>query len=119
MPDDSKSSESLGLSDLSGLSGVRIGVPTRLPPAEDEGVGFQPPSKIDLKEHEARTASRLTYVLVGMLAATFVIQVALIVFMSFHKPDALPILQQTFNQWLPVLAGLVGTAVGFYLKERK
>ena len=40
--------------------------------------------------------------------------------MSFYnKPEAVATLEHIFNQWLPVLSGLVGTAVGFYLKERK
>jgi hypothetical protein len=37
----------------------------------------------------------------------------------YNKSEVIPTLEHTFNQWLPVLAGLVGTAVGFYLKERK
>ncbi len=97
----------------------RIGVPTRLPPAEDEGNTFQPSSKIDIKEHEAKTARTLTFVLVGMLGGSFLVHETLVVIMAFHKPDAIPTLEHIFNQWLPVLAGLVGTAVGFYLKERK
>jgi hypothetical protein len=93
-------------------------VPTQLP--SDQGRGIQPPSKIDLKEQEAKTARTLTLVLVGMLGASFVIHEGLIVLMTFYnKGEAIPTLEHTFNQWLPVLAGLVGTAVGFYLKERK
>ena len=111
---------SSGSTGLTGLSGVnRIGVLTRPPLAEDEGRGIQPPPKIDIKEHEAKTASTLTFVLVAMLCGSFVVQETLVVIMAFHKPDVIPTLEHIFNQWLPVLAGLVGTAVGFYLKERK
>jgi hypothetical protein len=98
----------------------RMVVPTRLPPSDDEGNTFQPPSKVDLKAHEAKTARTLTLVLVSMLGASFIIHEGLVVLMSFYnKADAITTLEHTFNQWLPGLTGLVGTAVGFYLKERK
>jgi hypothetical protein len=75
---------------------------------------------IDLKEHKAKTARTLTFFLVGMLGVSFIVHEGLVVLMSFHnRADAVTTLEHTFNQWLPVLAGLVGTAVGFYLKERK
>jgi hypothetical protein len=55
-----------------------------------------------------------------MLGISFLIHGGLIVLMTFRcKSEAIPILEHAFNEWLPVLAGLVGTAVGFYLKERK
>jgi hypothetical protein len=55
-----------------------------------------------------------------MLGVSFLIHVGLVVLMTFYnKTEAIPTLEHAFNQWLPVLAGLVGTAVGFYLKERK
>jgi hypothetical protein len=62
----------------------------------------------------------MAFVLVGMLGGSFVIHEGLVVLMTFYnKTDAITTLEHTFNQWLPVLTGLVGTAVGFYLKERK
>ena len=94
-------------------------VATKLPPSAHEGAGYQP-GKFDPKAHEAKTARTLAFVLVWMLAGSFVLHELLIVLMTFHnKTEAIPTLEHTFNQWLPVLAGLVGTAVGFYLKERK
>lgn len=32
---------------------------------------------------------------------------------------SIPHFEHLFNVWLPVLASLVGTAIGFYLKEKK
>jgi len=94
-------------------------ISTTLPPSLDQGTGFQP-GNIDLKVQEAKTARTMAFVLVGMLGGSFVIHVGLVVLMTFrNKTDAIPTLEHIFNQWLPVLAGLVGTAVGFYLKERK
>jgi len=104
--------------DLAGLDAVRGFTPTQLP--SNEGRGIQPKSEIDLKEQEAKTARTLALVLVGMLGGSFVVHEGLVVLMTFqNKADVIPTLEHTFNQWLPVLAGLVGTAVGFYLKERK
>ncbi len=101
-----------------GLDVLRGFIPGQLP--SDQGRGLQPSSKIDLKEHEAKTARTLTFVLVGMLGLSFVIHETLVVLMTLHnKAEVIPTLEHTFNEWLPVLAGLVGTAVGFYLKERK
>lgn len=95
-------------------------VSATLPPKPDEGTGYHPTSEIDLKAHEAKTARALTLVLVVMLGISFATHVALVVLMTFrNKSDAIPAVEHIFNQWLPVLAGLVGTAVGFYLKERK
>jgi len=100
------------------LDSLRGFTPTQ--PPSNEGRGIQPKSEINLKEHEAKTARTLTFVLVGMLGGSFIIHETLITLMTFYsKSEVIPILEHTFNQWLPVLAGLVGTAVGFYLKERK
>jgi hypothetical protein len=95
--------------------------PTRLPPTESEGIGWRPPSKIDPKERESLTARTLAIILVTMLGITFVAQyVSLWVLTVYNHVDAIPHFEHLFNVWLPVLAGLVGTAVGFYLtKERK
>jgi hypothetical protein len=77
-------------------------------------------ANLDLKAHEAKTARTLTLVLVSMLGASFIIHEGLVVLLSFYnKADAITTLEHTFNQGLPGLTGLVGTAVGFYLKERK
>jgi hypothetical protein len=88
-------------------------------PPDVEPRGLQLTS-IDLKAHEAKTARTLAFVLVGMLGLSFVVHEGLVVLMSFYnKAEAITTLEHTFNQWLPGLTGLVGTAVGFYLKERK
>jgi hypothetical protein len=88
-------------------------------PSDVEPQGLQL-ANLDLKAHEAKTARTLTLVLVSMLGASFIIHEGLVVLLSFYnKADAITTLEHTFNQWLPGLTGLVGTAVGFYLKERK
>ncbi len=103
-----------------GLEGIRGFVPTQLPTSPDQGRGIQPPSKIDPKERESVTARTLAITLVIMLGVSYLAQlVALSVLRVYNRLDAIPQFEHMFNVWLPVLAGLVGTAVGFYLKERK
>jgi uncharacterized membrane protein YbhN (UPF0104 family) len=93
--------------------------------AEDQARGLQPPPDINLKnlkeERESQTARFITITLLSLLAATFLVQYVVLGLLAyFNRVDAIPHFEHLFNVWLPVLAGLVGTAVGFYLtKERK
>jgi len=70
--------------------------------------------------HRAATARILAYVLVGILAATILLQYGLTTWLVFAgRENAAGILDKLFNALLPVLAGLVGGAVTFYFtKER-
>jgi hypothetical protein len=110
MPEQSDRSDSIGFG--------RIEIPK--PPRPDEGFGYQLPSKIDLREHEAKTARTLTYVLAGMLGVCILIQyVMMAVLVRYNKNEAIPSFEHLFNAVLPVLAGLTGSAVGFYLTKEK
>jgi hypothetical protein len=92
----------------------------RLPPNPDQGLGFQPPPKIDLKEHEAKTARTLTYVLVAILGSSILLQyVALAILVRYSKTESIPNFEHLFNAVLPVLAGLTGSAVTYYLTKEK
>lgn len=87
-----------------------------------EGRGFQPPSTIDPKaERESKTARMLAITLMVMLGVTFLTNVAtLIVLTIYNRLDAAPQFDRMFAVWLPLLSGLVGSAVTFYLtKERR
>jgi hypothetical protein len=104
------------------MSNPRMPLP-QTPPAANhldvEHRGLQL-DNLGIRGHEAKTARTLAFFLVGMLGLSFILHEGLVVLMSFYnKAEAVTALEHTFNQWLPVLAGLVGTAVGFYLKERK
>jgi hypothetical protein len=99
-------------------------LPSQTMQAEDERLGFQPPSNTTLptpqEERESQTARTLAITLVIMLGITFLAQyISLWVLTVYNHVDAIPHFEHLFNVWLPVLASLVGTAVGFYLKERK
>jgi hypothetical protein len=102
-------------------------LPSQVMQAEDERLGFQPPSNTPLpsikEERESQTARTLSLALVGVLVGVFIIHYGLTAFLGIKYPQlypqAVPNLDHIFNAAFPVFSGLVGTAVGFYLKERK
>lgn len=98
-------------------------LPSQAMQAEDDGRGFQPPSNTTLpnikEERESQTARTLSLTLVWVLVGVFVIHYGLTTFLEIKYPQAVPSLEHIFNTAFPVFSGLVGTAVGFYLKERK
>jgi hypothetical protein len=105
-----------------GVAGESL--PSQAMQAEDDRRGFQPPSNTPLpslkEERESQTARTLAITLVIMLGVSFLVQYVSLWFLTvYNHVDALPHFEQVFNVWLPVLASLVGTAVGFYLKEKK
>jgi hypothetical protein len=87
-----------------------------------EGRGFQPPSNPDPKlERESKTARTIAITLLWMLGVTFVANlVTMIVLTIYNRTDAAPQFERMFAVWMPLLSGLVGSAITFYLtKERK
>ena len=98
-------------------------LPSQVMQAEDERLGFQPPSNTPLpsikEERESQTARTLSLTLVGVLVGVFVIHYGVTTFLGIKYPQVVPSLDHIFNTAFPVFSGLVGTAVGFYLKERK
>jgi hypothetical protein len=98
-------------------------LPSHVMQAEDDGRGFQPPSNATLpnlkEERESQTARTLSLTLVWVLVGVFVIHYGLTTFLEIKYHQAVPSLEHIFNTAFPVFSGLVGTAVGFYLKERK
>jgi hypothetical protein len=99
-------------------------LPSEAMQEEDEGRGFRPPSsEVTLpnfkEERESQTARTLSLTLVWVLVGVFVIHYGLTTFLEIKYPQAVPSLEHIFNTAFPVFSGLVGTAVGFYLRERK
>ena len=89
-------------------------------PSTDEGRGIQPPPTIDLNEHKAKTARTLTFVVVGMLGASVIVQYGMLAVLLYHnKVDAIATFEHLFNAVFPVLAGLTGSAVTYYLTKEK
>lgn len=100
-------------------------LPSQAMQADEGPAGFQPQTSSETlrklkEERESQTQRTLAIILVSMLGATAVVQYgSLWILTIYNRLDAMPHFEHAFNVWLPVLAGLVGTAVGFYLKERK
>lgn len=101
-------------------------LPSQAMQEEDEGRGFQPrPSDVTLpnlkEERESQTARTITITLLVMLGVTFLANlITLVVLTLKNRIDAVPHFERMFSIWVPLLSGLVGSAVTFYLtKERK
>ena len=75
---------------------------------------------IDLKMRESQTARHITMTLLVMLGITFVANlVTMIVLTVKNRLDAAPLFDRMFSIWMPLLSGLVSSAVGFYLTKDK
>ena len=75
---------------------------------------------IDLKMRESQTARHITITLLVLLGVTFVTNlVTMIVLTVKNRLDAAPLFDRMFSVWMPLLSGLVGSAVGFYLTKEK
>lgn len=76
--------------------------------------------RFEERKHRAATARVLAYSLLGLLAATIVIQYGLTIWLTLSGKDAgVVALDKLFNALLPILSGLVGGAVTYYFtKER-
>lgn len=79
------------------------------------------PERVSWKEkHETETAKVLTYALVGILAGSLLLHYsAVTVLMLNDQKDAVDVLINVFDKWLPVISSFVGGAVTFYLTRRK
>lgn len=74
----------------------------------------------DLKVRESQTARHIAITLLVMLVVTFVANlVTMIVLTVTNRLDAVPLFDRMFSVWMPLLSGLVGSAVGFYLTKEK
>ena len=80
----------------------------------DEDIPFQE------AKHRAETSRRLAYLLVGIMAVSFLMHYIAIAFLEFYgKSSATKTLSDAFSTWLPVISGLVGAAVTyFFTRER-
>jgi hypothetical protein len=65
--------------------------------------------------HHVETASRLAYVLVGMMAVSVLLHYLLTAVAIYScQPLITKELGDIFDKWLPVISGLVGGAVTYY-----
>jgi hypothetical protein len=75
--------------------------------------------KSDIKLQEAQTARHLAIALSCALGASILLQyLALTVLAISGRQQFLPEFEHLFNAWLPVISGLTGSAVTYYLTKR-
>lgn len=79
------------------------------------------PDHISWKDrHESETAKTLAFVLVGTMIGSLLLHyVAVTILMLYDKKEAVDVLTNVFDKWLPVISSFVGGAVTFYLTRRK
>lgn len=92
--------------------------PAAIPPdVEPRGLRV---TDTDLKLRESQTARHLAITLLVMLGVTFVANVTVLIVLTVeNRLDAVPMFERMFSVWMPLLSGLVGSAVGFYLTKEK
>jgi len=73
----------------------------------------------DIKIQEAQTARHLAIALSCALGSSVILQyLALTVLAISGRREFLPEFEHLFNAWLPVISGLTGSAVTYYLTKR-
>jgi hypothetical protein len=73
----------------------------------------------NITTQEARTARLLAIALSCLLGATVIIQYSVLAALTLRGHDtAVPVFEHLFNSWLPVISGLSGSAVTYYLTKR-
>lgn len=95
--------------------------PQPVGPPPITGVGVMAPSYSDiLKKTHAETAKTLSFWLVGILAGTVLLHyICVMILVLFGKDYELPIIEDVLHVWLPVLAGLAGSAATYYFTRDK
>jgi len=80
----------------------------------------QNPPEVKAAAHRAKTASKLAYVLVGILGASIVLHYAAVLVLSLlQQQETADALSEIFDKWLPVIASFVGGAVTYYFTREK
>lgn len=87
---------------------------------EITGLGGENPVTFHEDKHRADTTRLLAFVLVGILAFFIFLHYVCIVLLEFYdKHQAVERIGQTYNNWLPVLTTLAGSAVTYYFTKKE
>jgi hypothetical protein len=81
--------------------------PERLP----GGPEFSP------EEHRAKATKLLALLLFGALIVIFVAHFVSVLWLAHDKPNSVEEASRVFNTWIPVFAGLFGSAATFYFTQ--
>src|SRR5271163_4829745 len=77
----------------------------------------QPPGFIEI--HKAKTAGQLAMLAFLALLLMFVAHFVTILLLARGKPDAIEQVNRVFSTWVPVMAGIVGSAATFYFTQER
>jgi hypothetical protein len=80
-------------------------------PRTSRGPAFSP------EEHRAKATKLLALLLFWALIAIFVAHFTSVVFLAHNKPNSVEEVSRVFNTWIPVFAGLFGSAATFYFTQ--
>jgi len=91
-----------------------------LPDIATQSGAFAPSFSDNLKKTHAETAKTLSYWLVGILGGTvFLHYICVMILVLLSKDYELPIIEDILHVWLPVLAGLAGSAATYYFTRER
>ena len=83
------------------------------------GVGGAAPETVTIKNkvhlENAKAARWVSYTLIGILAASFVVHYTVTAILVFRGETPVETLTDLFESWLPVITTFVGSAVTFFL----
>jgi len=81
----------------------------------EEGGAVQGATRPPTREADSGTRQLLTYVIIGLLAATFLLHyVSLAWLIDPKETTTVAALQKVFDVWLPVVSGLAGSAATYF-----
>lgn len=83
-----------------------------------ESVQLTGPKPFDVVRHNARVRNLIIYVLLVAVFALISLHYYSIIFTDL-PPEKLDRLEKFFGQWFAAMTGLLGSAVGYYFKERQ
>ncbi len=78
------------------------------------------PLRVEKVTHQAKTASCLAYILVGILVLTLILHyISTLILSCKGQAESVQVLGEVFDKWLPVITGFVGGAVTYYFTREK
>ncbi len=85
----------------------------------EEVEGFRQPLP-STEIHKAKTARALAIASFGALCLVFLINYASVFWLAYHnRADAIEHVDRIFSTWVPIFAGLVGSAATFYFTQER
>jgi len=76
-----------------------------------------PGPRFSQEEHRAKATKLLALLLFAALFTIFVAHIVLVAWLAHDKPNSVEEVSRVFNTWIPVFAGLFGSAATFYFTQ--